>query len=247
LISAQLLYGSLRVSCHRLGVIMQPDGTDSQREGVLNPGVARDRQHNLLLFPRLVAAGNVSTIGLVRVGKDLQVERVSVILEPQTNYEIRDQPGGYGCEDSRVTYIAELDQYVMAYTAFGPSGARIAVAASSDAYMWTRLGLIEFHDDGLNAVDNKDAAFFPEVVLSPNGIPSIAFFHRPMRPETINGQTPIPIILALPPQERESICIAYVPLERVRYAHPRAGFPSFTPSMRCRALRGHRCRIVLES
>lgn len=196
---------------------MSPDGSCREVEGVLNPGVTRDRLGNLLLYPRMVAHENVSRIGLARAERSGGIfERLGVVLEADTDYERRSMFGGHGCEDARVTYIPELAHYVMAYTAFGPPGARIAVAISKDAYAWTRLGLVRFHGARLNAVDNKDAAFFPEPVRSPAGVRSFAFFHRPMRPESLNGQTPIPIILSLPPDEREVACIAYVPVDDVQ-------------------------------
>jgi predicted GH43/DUF377 family glycosyl hydrolase len=216
MISASLRAGKLAVQHHRMGVVMEPDGSANEVEGVLNPGVTRDREKKLLLFPRIVASGNVSRIGLARLGLHSRAERVSIALEAQEPYELRDAPGGHGCEDARVTFIAELGIYAMAYTAYGPTGARIAVAISDDAYAWRRLGLVHFQDFLLNAVDNKDAAFFPDPVLSPEGVRSIAFFHRPMRAETINGQTPIPVILALPPDQREAACIAYIPVEDAR-------------------------------
>jgi predicted GH43/DUF377 family glycosyl hydrolase len=205
-----------RVSCERLGIVMAPDGSPLESEGVLNPGVTRDRRGQLLLFPRIVAEGNVSRIAIARVSDDMRVERLGIVLEAGFDYERRDVPGGYGCEDARVTFVAPLDCYVMTYTAFGPFGARIAMAVSDDAYTWTRLGPVRFADGALNDVDNKDAAFFPEVVQSPSGVPSLAFFHRPMLPETINGQTPIPVILALPPEGREAACLAFVPIDAVR-------------------------------
>jgi len=37
-----------------------------------------------------------------------------------------------------------------------------------------------------------------------------------MRPETINGQTPISVILSLPPERREAACIAFVPVDDVK-------------------------------
>jgi predicted GH43/DUF377 family glycosyl hydrolase len=194
---------------------MAPDGSEEEAEGVLNPGVTRDPAGALLLFPRIVARGNVSRIGLARrTGEG--VERLGVVFAPAADYERRAAPGGHGCEDPRVTYVPELETYVMAYTAFGPAGARIAVAISKDAHVWQRLGLVRFRDERLNAVDNKDAAFFPQTVRAPSGAHSFAFFHRPMRPESINGQTPIPTILALPPNEREATCIAYIPADDVR-------------------------------
>ncbi|MBC5799916.1 MAG: hypothetical protein GIX03_15705 [Candidatus Eremiobacteraeota bacterium] len=33
-----------------------------------------------------------------------------------------------GCEDARVTYVAALDLYLMAYCAYGPGGTKVAVA-----------------------------------------------------------------------------------------------------------------------
>jgi predicted GH43/DUF377 family glycosyl hydrolase len=118
-----------------------------------------------------------------------------------------------GCEDPRVTYIAVLDRYVMAYTAFGPEGPRICVALSHDGLQWERLGLVDFSAPGLPCGDDKDGAFFPAPVRSPNGVLSIAFYHRPMlRLSTANGRAAVPTILDLPPENRESTRIAYVPL-----------------------------------
>ena len=168
------------------------------------------------MFPRMVEAGNVSRIGLARVDRNGIVERVGILLEADNEYERRSAVGGYGCEDARVTYLPEIGYFVMAYTAFGPRGARVAVAISEDAYVWRRLALVRFPSGALNQVDNKDAAFFPESVWSPSGVRSFAFFHRPMRPETINGQTPISVMSSLPPEEREAACIAYVPVEDVK-------------------------------
>ncbi len=82
----------------------------------------------------------------------------------QARYEKRTGPGGYGCEDPRVTFIAALDSYAMAYTAFGPDGPRVAFALSRDGYAWERVGLADFSGPGLPGGDDKDGAFFPEPV-----------------------------------------------------------------------------------
>ena len=207
----------MKLTYERLGVVLSPNGSALEAEGVLNPAIARDRAGRLLMYPRLVERGNISRIGLVRVheaGDARTFERAGIVLEPHAGYERRHVPGGYGCEDPRVTFVAELDRYVMAYTAFGPHGPSIALAISPDAYTWERLGLVRFADDALNHLPNKDAAFFPEPVLSPSGVRSFAFYHRPMLKESINGQAPISLILSLPPERREVTCIAYVPVDR---------------------------------
>jgi predicted GH43/DUF377 family glycosyl hydrolase len=65
--------------------------------------------------------------------------------------------------------------------------------------------------------DDKDGAFFPEPVISPSGVRSLALYHRPMlRLSTIDGRGAIPTLLDLPPTERESTRIGYIPLESVR-------------------------------
>ncbi|MDQ2663662.1 MAG: glycosidase [Candidatus Eremiobacteraeota bacterium] len=198
----------------RLGVVLEPNGDPSESEGTLNPACARSRDGRLLLYPRDVAAGNISRVGLVRASEDLhRFERSGFALEPQADYEVRPHPG-YGCEDPRVTFVPALDRYVMAYTAFGPQGPRIAVALSEDGCVWVRLGLMRFDKPGMHIGDDKDAAFFPEPVLSPAGVLSFAFYHRPMlHLSAVDGRAAIPIIERMPFVDRESIRIAYVPAE----------------------------------
>lgn len=207
----------LVVSSHtRAGVVLAPNGSLREIEGVLNPGIARDRNGVLLMYPRLVAKGNVSCIGLARGaerGKSVTFERRGLALEPEARYEQR--LGGHGCEDARVTFVPRLDSYIMAYTAFGEAGPRIALALSTDGYSWRRLGLIEFSDATLSDRDNKDAAFFPEPVFSPSGVLSFAFYHRPMLPGSVDGQTPIHVILGLDSRERETIHLGYIPVSEV--------------------------------
>ena len=202
----------------RLGIVLSPDGSPEEAEGVLNPAGATARDGTFLLYPRAVAAGNVSRVGAcrgLRSGDDVRFERLGFALEPRAPYELRSAPGGMGCEDPRVTFIPVLDRYVMAYTAFGPDGPRIAVALSQDGYRWERLGLVRFAR-GLHQDDDKDGVFFPEPVISPDGVRSIALYHRPMlRLSLLDGRSAVPTLLDLPPEERESTRIAYVPLDPV--------------------------------
>jgi beta-1,2-mannobiose phosphorylase / 1,2-beta-oligomannan phosphorylase len=205
----------------RLGTVLEPNGDPAEAEGVLNPACARAPGGELLIYPRYVASGNVSRVGLARnVAADdaVRFERLGYALEPRTPYELRPAgTGGMGCEDPRVTFVPALERFVMAYTAFGPFGPRIVLALSTDAYTWERLGLIDFKTHGLPSGDDKDGVFFPEPVRSPSGVLSLAFYHRPMKKlSTMDGHAAIPTLLALPPAERESTCIAYVPLDAVR-------------------------------
>ncbi len=194
---------------------MEPDGDPAEAGGILNPGAARASDGELLLYPRCVAEGNISRVGTARVravDAGFDVKRLGFALEPEAPYELRPHPG-YGCEDPRVTYVPALEAYVMTYTAFGPDGPRIALAVSDDARAWQRLGPVRFAGTANVVGDDKDAAFFPEPVISPKGRRSLAFYHRPMlHLSSVDGRAAIPMIEHLPFDDRESIRIAYVPL-----------------------------------
>ena len=117
-------------------------------EGVLNPAAVRGPDGELYLFPRLVAKGNYSRIGIARVrfneaGDPAGVERLGIALEPEAEYERRPDGSG-GCEDPRVTFVEPLQRYIMTYTAFSPQGPRIAMAVSEDLFHWKRLGLATY-------------------------------------------------------------------------------------------------------
>ena len=79
----------------RLGLMMEPEpGNALEVEGVLNPAGVRGPDGQYYLFPRLVAQGNYSRIGIARVrfnqaGDPVGVERLGIALEPETDYERR--------------------------------------------------------------------------------------------------------------------------------------------------------------
>jgi beta-1,2-mannobiose phosphorylase / 1,2-beta-oligomannan phosphorylase len=120
----------------RLGLIMEPEpGNPDEVDGTLNPAAVRGPDGQLYLFPRLVAKGNYSRVGIARVkfnqaGDPCGVERLGIALEPEADYELRPNGGG-GCEDPRVTFVESFQRYVMAYAAFSASGPRIALAVSA--------------------------------------------------------------------------------------------------------------------
>ena len=171
----------------RLGVVMSADpGADFEAEGVLNPASGRSPDGRLWLLPRLVAAGNVSRIGiaevLVRDGQPAGVRRDGVVLAPDAGWERSHDHAGV--EDPRITWIASLGVHVMSYVAFGPLGPRPALAISEDLRSWRRLGPVHFEyqpelDADLNLFTNKDVVYFPEAVPGPDGRLAYAMLHRP--------------------------------------------------------------------
>jgi len=201
----------------RLGLVMEPEPGNAQEiEGVLNPAAARGPDGALYLFPRLVAKGNYSRIGIARVrfnaaGDPAGVERLGIALEPEADYERRPDGGG-GCEDARVTFVEPLQRYMMTYTAFSSRGPRIALAISEDLFHWHRLGLATFapyHGIEFDDVDDKDASLFPVAIPDPCGPPELAILHRPLFPGTRPEETACHPASREVDLDRESIWISY--------------------------------------
>lgn len=222
--------GSFPYELVREGVVMTADPDDPlEAEGVLNPASGRGPDGELYLLPRMVAAGNVSRVGLAKVtvadGVPVAVERQGVVLEPERTWESAGDNAGV--EDPRVTWIPAIGLHVMTYVAFGPLGPRTAVATSTDLRHWTRRGPVLYRWDldaevDLNLFHNKDTAFFPEPVSAPDGVRSLAVLHRPMgmlRP--FRGDDPPTSTPPWPAEPRQSIWISFVPLAEVR-RDPRA-------------------------
>ncbi len=205
---------------HRLGLIMEPEpGNPHEIEGVLNPAAVRGPDGELYLFPRLVAKGNYSRIGIARVrfnaaGDPAGAERLGIALEPEADYELRPNGGG-GCEDPRITFVEPLQRYLMTYAAFSARGPRIALAISQDLFHWQRLGLANFGPyEGIkfDDVDDKDASLFPVAIHNPSGHPEMAILHRPLFPGTRPEETVRHPANRRMDLNRESIWISYCPM-----------------------------------
>jgi predicted GH43/DUF377 family glycosyl hydrolase len=61
----------------------------------------------------------------------------------------------WGCEDARVTYLADEQLWYITYTAYSPAGAAVALARSADLVTAERVGLIF-------SPNNKDAVLMPQ-------------------------------------------------------------------------------------
>jgi len=215
----------------RLGQIMEPEpGNPQEVEGVLNPAAIRGPDGNLYLFPRLVARGNYSRIGIARVrfdaaGDPCGVERLGIALEPEAEYERRSDGGG-GCEDPRITYVEPLRRYVMTYAAYATTGPRIALAISEDLFHWERLGLARFApflDIDFVHVDDKDASLFPIAVPNHAGKMQLGLLHRPLFPGTRPEETAFYAARRKVDLDRESIWISYCPMPVASVGPPHLG------------------------
>jgi predicted GH43/DUF377 family glycosyl hydrolase len=107
----------------------------------------------------------------------------------------------------------------MTYTAFVPYEPRVAVAVSSDLVTWQRLGVLRYEPmvrgPDLSTCGNKDAAFFPEVVSDPQGVPSFAILHRPTTRVHFQRHR-LGTVTTKPPggdETQQNIWISYAPVE----------------------------------
>jgi len=204
------------VIVERKGVVLFPSGDSSEKDGILNPASATGLDGIFRLFPRCVAAGNVSSVGKVELDDNTGTYvRTGFALVPQGIHEIRE--GGHGTEDPRITYVKPLNKWIMAYVATGDhnghSGCRIGIAVSDDGINFTRIGIVQMREQWNLPENNKDAAFFPEAVFSPTGELCLAFYERNMAEfPPAPGEHWVEPILREPFSNRQSIGLLYVPL-----------------------------------
>ena len=234
----------------RLGVLMSAEpGAEFEAEGVLNPASGRSPDGRLWLLPRLVAAGNVSRVGiaeiLVRSGRPAGVRRDGVVLAPDAGWERSHDHAGV--EDPRTTWIASLGVHVMSYVAFGPLGPRPALAVSDDLRSWRRLGPVHFEyqpdlDADLNLFTNKDVVYFPEAIPGPDGGLAYAMLHRPtwdLGAITGGSDVFLPAGLGDP---RPGIWISYTPADAAPRTCERSPMSGRTGSSPCPSMTTRRSR-----
>ena len=134
---------------------------------VFNAGATRLRDGTTLLLCRVEDRRGHSHLCAARSqnGVDGWVidESPTLLPDPQGRPEEL-----WGIEDPRITFVEELDKYVIAYTAFGKGGPGVSLALTSDFRTFERYGLVMQADD-------KDAALLPRRI---NG--RFALIHRPI-------------------------------------------------------------------
>lgn len=119
---------------------------------VFNPGVTEVNGEVLLLL-RVEDLEGRSHLTVARSSDGVsnwRIEETPFMApgDPSCPYE------EYGCEDPRLSYLDELGQWVIAYTAYSSLGAGVALATTRDFRGVERLGLVL-------SPNNKDAAVFP--------------------------------------------------------------------------------------
>jgi predicted GH43/DUF377 family glycosyl hydrolase len=119
---------------------------------VFNPGAGRVGDDTVLLI-RVEDLRGISHLQVARSRDGVTDWRFDAVplLAPEPD---RHPEEIWGCEDPRLTWLAERDEWAIAYTAFSRRGPLVSLAMTSDFTEVQRLGPVMPPED-------KDAALFP--------------------------------------------------------------------------------------
>lgn len=136
---------------------------------VFNPGAVLLPDGATLLLCRVEDRRGLSHLCAARSDNGIDGWRI----DPEPT--LMSEPEGYpeekwGIEDPRITFVSELGQYVITYTAYSRGGPGISLATTKDFKQFERYGDILTPDD-------KDSALFPRRVDD-----RWAMIHRPVTP-----------------------------------------------------------------
>lgn len=134
---------------------------------VFNAGAVRLADGDTLLLCRVEDRSGLSHLCAARSANGIDNWRID--SEPTLAANPRDYPEEvWGIEDPRITYVPELEQYVVTYTSFARGGPGVSLALTKDFRSFERFGVIMPPED-------KDAALLPRRIEG-----RWALIHRPM-------------------------------------------------------------------
>ena len=154
---------------HPNNPLLQPKDAPALCKSICNPAAARVGS-DVLLLTRVIDAKDRSQVWVARSRNGVDGWRFDPkpLLSPPPEGEWYDS---LGCEDPRLTYLPEREEYLITYVGYSPFGAGVCLAATKDFQTVEKLGIIIPPYD-------KDAVLFPRKI---NG--RYLILHRP----TING------------------------------------------------------------
>lgn len=150
---------------HPANPILTADSLPYRANSVFNPGAGRVGGDTLLLV-RVEDLRGISHLIAARSADGVTDWRFDArpLIAPDPE---RHPEEIWGCEDARLTWLPELDQWAIAYTAFSRRGPLVSLALSRDLTSVTRIGPVTPPED-------KDAALFPRRIGG-----RWAMIHRP--------------------------------------------------------------------
>ena len=140
---------------HPTNPILTPKSMPFPCKAVLNPGAVLVGNEVVLLL-RIIDDSDHSHLHVARSADGIGDWRIEqeALLTPNRDAEWYDN---WGCEDPRITYVAEREEYVIAYVGWSRLGAGVCLATTRDFRSVKRLGMV-IHPY------NKDAALFPRKI-----------------------------------------------------------------------------------
>jgi len=152
---------------HRGNPILMPTDWPYSVNSVFNPGATLLPDGTTLLLCRVEDMRGISHLCAARSANG--IDNWEIDPEPTLYPDPEHYPEEiWGIEDPRITFIPELNQYVITYTSYAHSGPGVSLALTSDFRTFERKGVIMPPED-------KDAAFLPYRI---NGL--WAVIHRPI-------------------------------------------------------------------
>ncbi|MEP0347282.1 glycosidase, partial [Rhodopirellula bahusiensis] len=134
---------------------------------VFNPAAVRLKDGRTLLLCRVEDHRGMSHLCAARSTDGLT--NWIIDLTPTMQPDIENHPEEiWGVEDSRITFVPELDRYAVAYTSFSGSGPGVSLALTDDFRSFERFGTVMPPED-------KDAALLPRRIGDYR-----AMIHRPV-------------------------------------------------------------------
>jgi predicted GH43/DUF377 family glycosyl hydrolase len=150
---------------YRGNPLLTPDRWPYAINAVLNAGAAEVEGMTVLLC-RVEDRRGLSHLTVARSHNGfsnwLVDEKPLLDSEPGVLHE------AWGVEDPRLTWMPELDAWVIVYTSFGPGGPSISLATTQDFRTIERMGLIR-------APEDKNGALLPRKIDG-----QFILFHRPV-------------------------------------------------------------------
>lgn len=157
---------------HKLNPILTAANWPYQVNSVFNPGATLLADGTTLLLCRVEDRRGLSHLCAARSANGIdnwEIDSKPTFLADPEHYpeEL------WGVEDPRITYVPELGQYAITYTAYGSGGPGVSLALTKDFRSFERFGVIMPPAD-------KDAALLPHRIDG-----RWALIHRP-----VNGIRP---------------------------------------------------------
>jgi predicted GH43/DUF377 family glycosyl hydrolase len=152
---------------HKINPILTAADWPYPVHSVFNPAATTLSDGTTLLLCRVEDGRGHSHLCAARSANgvdDWQIDSHPTLIADSVNFPEE----MWGIEDPRITYVPELSQYAIVYTAFTRDGPGVALAFTEDFHHFERYGVIMPPED-------KDAALFPHRIGG-----EWALIHRPV-------------------------------------------------------------------